>query len=262
MSNMIKLVSWNVNSVRVRLPHLIELNKTAKPDIIMLQETKSTDENFPFEDIKNLGFEIITVGQKSYNGVAVLSKLPIELVADALPGNKKDEQARFLEVKVKVDKPFNIGSIYLPNGNPIDTDKFPYKLEWMKRLKSYTKKKIDNFETFIFGGDFNIIPSADDAIDIEKWKKDALHHPDSIKLYREIMNLGLSDVFRIYNSKPYEFTYWDYSRGAWEKDNGLRIDHFLASPTAVDRLVDCQIEKQFRGLERPSDHVPIWLQIK
>ena len=208
---MIKLVSWNVNSVRVRLPHLIELNKTVRPDIIMLQETKSTDENFPFDEIKSLGFEIITVGQKSYNGVAVLSKKPIEIVSNNLPGNKKDEQARFLEVRVNTDKPFNIGSVYLPNGNPIDTEKFPYKLDWMKRLKSYAKKKIDNFETFIFGGDFNIIPSAEDAIDIEKWRNDALHHPDSIKLYREIMNLGLSDVFRIYNSKPYEFTSVSYT---------------------------------------------------
>ena len=258
-----KLATWNINSIRLRKENVITFLKEESIDIIFLQETKTTDEFFPEKFFYDYGYtHIYFRGEKSYNGVAVLSKLPVELVADTLPGNKKDEQARFLEVKVKVDKPFNIGSIYLPNGNPIDTDKFPYKLEWMKRLKSYTKKKIDNFETFIFGGDFNIIPSADDAIDIEKWKKDALHHPDSIKLYREIMNLGLSDVFRIYNSKPYEFTYWDYSRGAWEKDNGLRIDHFLASPAAVDRLVDCQIEKQFRGLERPSDHVPIWLQIK
>ena len=139
---MIKLVSWNVNSVRVRLPHLIELNKTVNPDIIMLQETKSTDENFPFDEIKSLGFEIITVGQKSYNGVAILSKEPIELISNNLPGNKKDEQARFLEVRVNTDKPFNIGSVYLPNGNPIDTEKFPYKLDWMKRLKSYAKKKL------------------------------------------------------------------------------------------------------------------------
>ena len=230
--------------------------------VLITFKFKSTDENFPFEEIRQLGFKIITVGQKSYNGVAILSKLPMELIANQLPGDKKDEQARFLEVKIDNDKPFNIASIYLPNGNPIDTEKFPYKLDWMKRLKSYTKKKIENYETFIFGGDYNIIPSADDAIDIDKWKNDALHHPNSIKLYREILNLGLSDALRIYNSKPCQFTYWDYSRGAWEKDNGLRIDHFLASPAAVDRLVDCQIEKQFRGLERPSDHVPIWVQIK
>ena len=149
----------------------------------------------------------------------------------------------------------------MPNGNPIDSEKFSYKLDWMKKLKSYIEKKMENYETFIFGGDFNIIPNNDDAVNIEKWRNDALHHPKSIEIFRSILNLGMTDVFRVFNPKPYEFTYWDYSRGAWEKDNGLRIDHFLASPKAVDRLHDCQIEKKYRGLERPSDHVPIWIEI-
>ena len=139
---------------------------------------------------------------------------------------------------------------------------FDKECDFLPLLKKYAQNKIENHETVIFGGDYNIIPGSDDAVDINKWKNDALHHPDSIKIYREIINLGLSDVLRIYNSKPYEFTYWDYSRGSWEKDNGLRIDHFLATPSAVDRITDCQIEKQFRGLERPSDHVPIWFEIK
>ena len=258
---MTKIVSWNVNSIRVRLDHLNTLIKEIKPDIIMLQETKSTKEDFPYEDIKSKGYEINYVGQKSYNGVAILSKLPVELKNSALPKNDKDDQARFVEVKVLDNNPFDIASIYLPNGNPIDTDKFSYKLDWMKKLKSYIEKKIEKHETFIFGGDFNIIPNHQDAVNIDKWKNDALHHPKSIEVFRTIINLGMTDVFRVFNSKPYEFTYWDYSRGAWEKDNGLRIDHFLASPRAVDRLHDCQIEKKFRALERPSDHVPIWLEI-
>ena len=258
---MTKIVSWNVNSIRVRLDHLNTLIKEIKPDIIMLQETKSTKEDFPYEDIESKGYEINYVGQKSYNGVAILSKLPVELKNTALPKNDKDDQARFLEVKVLDNNPFDIASIYLPNGNPIDTDKFSYKLDWMKKLKSYIEKKIEKHETFIFGGDFNIIPNHQDAVNIDKWKNDALHHPKSIEVFRKIINLGMTDVFRVFNSKPYEFTYWDYSRGAWEKDNGLRIDHFLASPKAVDRLHDCQIEKKFRALERPSDHVPIWLEI-
>lgn len=258
---MTKIVSWNVNSIRVRLDHLNTLIKEIKPDIIMLQETKSTKEDFPYEDIKSKGYEINYVGQKSYNGVAILSKLPVELKNSALPKNDKDDQARFLEVKVLDNNPFDIASIYLPNGNPIDTDKFSYKLDWMKKLKSYIEKKIEKHETFIFGGDFNIIPNHQDAVNIDKWKNDALHHPKSIEVFRKIINLGMTDVFRVFNSKPYEFTYWDYSRGAWEKDNGLRIDHFLASPRAVDRLHDCQIEKKFRALERPSDHVPIWFEI-
>ena len=147
---MTKIVSWNVNSIRVRLPHLVQLKETIDPDVIMLQETKSTDENFPFDDIKEMGFEIITKGQKSYNGVAILSKIPMELIANELPGNTKDEQARFIEVKIKDSDPFNIATIYLPNGNPVDTEKFPYKLDWMQRLKDYAKKKIDNQETVIF----------------------------------------------------------------------------------------------------------------
>ena len=166
-----------------------------------------------------------------------------------------------MEVRVLDENPFDIASIYLPNGNPIDTDKFSYKIDWMQKLKLYIEKKMENYETFIFGGDFNIIPNDDDAINIEKWRNDALHHPKSIEIFRSILNLGMTDVFRVFNSKPYEFTYWDYSRGAWEKDHGLRIDHFLASPKAVDRLHDCQIEKKYRGLERPSDHVPIWFEI-
>ena len=177
---MTKIVSWNVNSIRVRLPHLIELSKNVKPDVIMLQETKSTDENFPNDEIERLGYKIIKKGQKSYNGVAILSKLEMELLTDRLPGDNNDEQARYLEVIIKDKIPFQVASIYLPNGNPIDTDKFPYKLDWMRRLKKHVKKKIEEHETIIFGGDYNIIPSSEDAIDINKWKNDALHHPESI----------------------------------------------------------------------------------
>ena len=256
-----KIVSWNVNSIRVRLPHLSELIKSTNPDIVMLQETKSTNADFPYNDIKQFGYEVLTVGQKSYNGVAILSKIPIKIKNESLPTNNDDPQARFIEVTVQSNNPFDIASVYLPNGNPIDTEKFPYKLDWMKKLKDHIKTKLENYETFIFGGDYNIIPTSDDAVDINKWKNDALHHPKSIEIYREIINLGMTDVLRIFNPKPFEFTYWDYSRGAWEKDNGLRIDHFLASPKAVDRMFDCQIEKKFRGLERPSDHVPIWFEI-
>ena len=216
---MTKIVSWNVNSIRVRLPHLIELSKNVKPDVIMLQETKSTDENFPNDEIERLGYKIIKKGQKSYNGVAVLSKLEMELLTDRLPGDNNDEQARYLEVIIKDKIPFQVASIYLPNGNPIDTDKFPYKLDWMRRLKKHVKKKIEEHETIIFGGDYNIIPSSEDAIDINKWKNDALHHEKSVKLFREIVNLGLTDVFRVFNSRDYEFTYWDYSRGSWEKND-------------------------------------------
>ena len=183
---MTKIVSWNVNSIRVRLDHLNTLIKEIKPDIIMLQETKSTKEDFPYENIKSKGYEINYVGQKSYNGVAILSKLPVELKNTALPKNDKDDQARFLEVKVLDNNPFDIASIYLPNGNPIDTDKFSYKLDWMKKLKSYIEKKIEKHETFIFGGDFNIIPNHQDAVNIDKWKNDALHHPKSIEVFRTL----------------------------------------------------------------------------
>lgn len=258
---MIKIASWNVNSIRVRLPHLLDLIDTAKPDVILLQETKTEDSSFPKEEIESKGYNIIIHGQKSYNGVAILSTQPLELILDHLPGNKDDTQARYLEAKILIDKPITVSSIYLPNGNPIDTDKFTYKLEWMDRLYSHIKKKITDCETFLLGGDYNIIPTSDDAVDISKWYKDALHHPESLKRYRSLINLGLTDSLKSFNTKAHEFTYWDYSRGAWEKDNGLRIDHLLASPYAADRLIDCQIEKRFRSFERPSDHVPIWCQI-
>ena len=218
---MTKIVSWNVNSIRVRLDHLSILIKENNPDIILLQETKTTNEDFPYEDIKDQGYEINNTGQKSYNGVAILSKVPVELKNTALPKNDKDDQARFIEVRVLDDKPFDIASIYLPNGNPIDTDKFSYKLDWMKKLKLYVEKKMENNETFIFGGDFNIIPNHQDAVNIEKWRNDALHHPKSIEIFRSIINLGMTDVFRIFNSKPYEFTYWDYSRGPGKKTMAL-----------------------------------------
>jgi exodeoxyribonuclease-3 len=229
--------------------------------VILLQETKTEDATFPREEIENEGYQIIIHGQKSYNGVAILSKLPLELVLNYLPGNENDTQARYLEAKILIEKPISVSTIYLPNGNPVDTDKFPYKLEWMDRLYAHVKKKIDNCETFLLGGDYNIIPTHEDAIDISKWHKDALHHPESLKRFRSLMNLGLTDALKTFNSKPFEFTYWDYSRGSWEKDNGLRIDHLLTSPFATDRLIDCQIEKRFRSLERPSDHVPIWCEI-
>jgi exodeoxyribonuclease-3 len=229
--------------------------------VILLQETKTEDATFPREEIENEGYQIIIHGQKSYNGVAILSKLPMELVLNYLPGNENDTQARYLEAKILIEKPISVSTIYLPNGNPVDTDKFPYKLEWMDRLYAHVKKKIDNCETFLLGGDYNIIPTHEDAIDISKWHKDALHHPESLKRFRSLMNLGLTDALKTFNSKPFEFTYWDYSRGSWEKDNGLRIDHLLSSPFATDRLIDSQIEKRFRSLERPSDHVPIWCEI-
>jgi exodeoxyribonuclease-3 len=257
----IKIISWNVNSVRVRLPHLLELIDSVEPDVILLQETKTENLTFPREEIESKGYQVLIHGQKSYNGVAILSKLPLELIIDHLPGNKDDVQARYLEAKILIEKPITVSTIYLPNGNPVDTEKFPYKLDWMDRLHLHVKKKIDNCETFLLGGDYNIIPTADDAVDISKWYKDALHHPESLQRFRSLMNLGLTDALKTFNSKPYEFTYWDYSRGSWEKDNGLRIDHLLASPFAADRLVDCQIEKRFRSLERPSDHVPIWCGI-
>ena len=227
----------------------------------MLQETKSTDKDFPFNDIKLHGYEIITVGQKSYNGVAIISKVPVKLKNESLPGNNKDEQARFIEVTVEGKNPFDIASIYLPNGNPIDTEKFDYKLDWMNKLLSYIKLKLENYETFIFGGDYNIIPTSDDAVDINRWRNDALHHPKSINIFREIMNLGMTDVLKIFNSKPFEFTYWDYSRGAWEKDNGLRIDHFLASDNLLENIKSININKKPRSKTKPSDHTPVEIEI-
>ena len=251
----IRIASWNVNSIRARFDVLSKWLKKKEYEIVFVQETKVQDHEFPIDDIKSIGYEAIFLGQKSYNGVAILSKEKINTLNKNLPGDKNDDQARFLTSKIK---DIELICIYLPNGNPIDTDKFPYKLKWMDRLTSYIKKNLDENKKFILAGDFNVIPKEIDVHNPESWTNDALFHEDTLKKFWSMMNLGLTDAYRAINGDKVEYTFFDYKRKTnFENNKGLRIDHFLLPPSMVDKLDKCYIDSKLRGWEKPSDHVPI-----
>ena len=254
-----KAATWNVNSIRARLPNILEWLRSFQPDVVMLQETKSVDENFPRLDIEGLGYNIAIHGQKSYNGVAILSKRPMEDVQVRLPGNDADEQARYIEATID---DVRFASIYLPNGNPVDTEKFGYKLAWMDRLKARAAELLIHEKAVVLAGDYNVVPQDQDVHDPKGWASDALCQLGSRQRYREILNLGYSDAYRVYNSAPHKYSFWDYQAGAWHKDHGVRIDHLLLSPQAADRLVASGIDTGPRGRQKASDHTPVWIEIK
>ncbi len=252
-----KIASWNVNSVKARLPILLDYLKTTEIDVLCLQELKCIDENFPREEVEALGYNVETHGQKTYNGVAILSKHPIEDVMRRLPGDEADEQARYIEATIKG---IRVASIYLPNGNPINTEKFPYKIAWMDRLFDRAGYLLAQQSPVVLAGDYNVIPQDEDCYDAKAWEGDALTQPESRQAFRKILNSGYSDAYRTFTPEI-NYTYWDYQRGAWQKDNGIRIDHLLLSPQAMDKLTDVGIDKKPRGMEKPSDHTPIWVNL-
>ncbi|MEC4672033.1 MAG: exodeoxyribonuclease III [Nitrospirota bacterium] len=252
------LATWNVNSIRSRLPHVVDWLKSANPDILLLQELKATDEVFPRSELEDLGFNVAIVGQKTYNGVGILSKHPIELEQEALPGDPTDDQARYIEAIIGT---IRVASLYLPNGNPVDTDKFSYKLRWMERLTAHARALLDYEETLVLGGDFNICPTDDDVYDPEGFAGDALCHPESRARFRTLSHLGLTDAVRLYHPGKGVYSFWDYQGGCWNYDQGLRIDHFLLSPQAADRLVGSGIDKGPRAKDKPSDHTPVWCEL-
>ncbi|MCF8469083.1 MAG: exodeoxyribonuclease III [Sneathiella sp.] len=252
-----KIASWNINSVKARLPRLVDYLKDAAPDVLCLQELKVVDEAFPREEVEDLGYNVETHGQKTYNGVAILSKYPIEDVMRRLPGDNADEQARYMEATINN---IRVASIYLPNGNPVDTEKFPYKLAWMDRLIKRAKYLLTLEEPTVLAGDYNVIPQDEDCYDPKAWEGDALTLPESRNRFRQILNLGYADAYRAFTPEI-DYTYWDYQRGAWEKDHGIRIDHLLLSPQATDLMEKVGIDKAPRGQERPSDHTPIWVEL-
>ena len=256
------IASWNINGIKARLPVLLKWLKQASPDIVALQEIKSVDENFPAMEIEDLGYNVETHGQKGFNGVAILSKHPFDEVTRRLPGNDGDEQARYMEAVIPFgEKAVRVASIYLPNGNPVDTEKFTYKLDWMDRLYSHARQLLEFEEILVLAGDYNVIPSRQDARFPENWVDDALFQPESRNRFQALVNLGLYDALRVYdNSQVY--TFWDYQAGAWQRDNGIRIDHALLSPQAVDRLKSCHADKDVRGWEKPSDHVPVIVELE
>jgi len=252
-----KIASWNVNSVKARLPRLVEYLQEEGPDVLCLQELKTVDEQFPREEIEALGYHVETHGQKTYNGVAILSKHPMEDILRRLPENDADEQARYMEATIKGVR---VAAIYLPNGNPVDTEKFPYKLGWMDLLIKRAEKLLEQEIPVVLAGDYNVIPQDEDCYDPKAWEGDALTQPESRHRFRQLLSLGYSDAFRSW-TRDVNYTYWDYQRGAWQKDHGIRIDHLLLSAEAADRLENVGIDKGPRGKERPSDHTPIWVKL-
>ena len=256
-----KLATFNINGIKARIEALPAWLAAAQPDVVCLQEIKSVDEGFPREIFEAMGYRVETHGQKSFNGVAILSKLPLEDLTRGLPGDDADEQARWIEATILGRRPIRVCGLYLPNGNPVPGPKYDYKLAWMSRMEARAKVLLAQEEPTVFCGDYNVIPQDADAAKPELWTTDALALPQSRAAYRRLLALGLTDAFRARDASPGQYTFWDYQAGAWERNNGIRIDHLLLSPQAADLLRDCQIDKQVRAGDKPSDHVPIWINL-
>ncbi|UTW54238.1 exodeoxyribonuclease III [Kordiimonas sp. SCSIO 12610] len=259
-----KIATFNINGIKARLPRLLEWLDEFSPDVACLQEIKSIDENFPRLEIEEKGWHVETHGQKSFNGVAFISKHPIENTLRGLPGHNgepflDDEQARYIEATIKGVR---IASIYLPNGNPRPGPKFDYKLEWMDRLISHAKRLLETEQPVVLAGDYNVIPHDEDCYNPAAWTEDALTQPESRARLRSLINLGYLDAIRQINPVGPMYSYWDFQRGAWQKDNGIRIDHLLLSAQAADRLKDSGIDRVPRGKEKPSDHTPAWIELR
>ncbi|WP_182084641.1 exodeoxyribonuclease III [Aureimonas sp. ME7] len=252
------VATWNINGVKARLDVLLAWLDERQPDIVGLQEIKSVDEAFPRAELEGRGWHVETHGQKGFNGVALLSKTPPTSVERGLPGDTADEQARFIEGLWEFDgRELRFGCLYLPNGNPLGTEKFPYKLAWMERLERHAASRLRDEVPFILAGDYNVIPQPEDVRNPSAWTGDALYQPESRGAYRRLLNLGLTDALRATTDAAKTYTFWDYQAGAWPKDNGIRIDHVLLSPEAVSSLRSVAIDKHVRGWEKPSDHVPV-----
>jgi exodeoxyribonuclease III len=252
------IASWNVNSIRARLDHATRWLKDRKPDVLLMQELKGTE--FPAEIFKELGYQSAAVTQKGYNGVAILSRYPIETLNTTLAGDEADSHARYLEVTIEGIRVVNI---YLPNGNPVGTEKFAYKLAWMDRLLMQMSAWREQGLPLVIGGDFNVIPEDIDCHKPSSWIRDALFQPEPRARYREMLKLGLTDAFRaLHPDEAGQFTFWDYFRQAFEHNRGIRIDHFLLSPDLAERLQSCEIDRGPRALEKPSDHTPILVELR
>jgi exodeoxyribonuclease III len=255
------IATWNVNSVKARIETITNWLKEASPDVALFQETKCEDNAFPRLEFEALGYNLALHGQKSYNGTAVLSKLPIDEQRARLPGGDADDHARYLEAVISTPGgAIRVASIYLPNGNPVKSDRFTYKLDWMDRLIAHARGLLALEEPIVLAGDYNVIPGPEDARFPENWTRDALFQPETRLKYRELINLGFTDAVRAAAGDGL-YTFWDYQAGAWQRNNGIRIDHALLSPQAADRYRGFRIDKHVRGWEKPSDHVPVLIDL-
>ncbi len=256
-----KIISWNVNSVRARITNILEYIKQSSPDILLLQEIKTQDENFPYDNFENVGYKSYVFGQKSYNGVAIISKKELEKINKSfIIDDLKQSRIITAELKCKKKK-IELINIYVPNGNPVDTEKYEYKKEWLKRFISNVKKKIQKNSNILIAGDFNIIPEEIDVYNFKRYENDALGRLEIRKKYRELINLGFKDIYRFINKRKQEYTFWDYFAGSWQKNYGMRIDHFLVSNNLIENIKSININKKPRSKEKPSDHTPIELEI-
>jgi exodeoxyribonuclease III len=262
LDSAVRIATWNVNSIKQRVDAAVAWLKEREPDIVCLQEIKCVDDAFPREPFEALGYNLAVHGQKTFNGVALLSKLPFDEVTSGLPGDDGDDHARFIEGVVSTAAgALRVASIYLANGNPPETEKYTYKLGWMKRLAEYARERLLLEEPLVLAGDYNVIPTAADARHPQAWTGDALYLPQTHERFRSLINLGLTDAIRATSDDPGLYTFWDYQAGAWQKNNGIRIDHLLLSPIAADKLEDAGIDKHVRSWEKPSDHVPVWIDL-
>ncbi len=257
-----RIATWNVNSVRLRLDNTLAWLAERQPDLVCLQEIKCQDDQFPRAAFEAAGYNVAVHGQKGFNGVAILSRHPFDEVTTGLPGDESDVQSRFIEVVVSTATGVvRVCGIYLPNGNPPDTEKYGYKLGWMKRLKALVAQRLTLEEPFVVAGDYNVIPTPADVHDPAAWAGDALFLPQTRAAFQELLNLGMTDALRAVSDAPGLYTFWDYQAGAWPRNNGIRIDHLLLSPQAAGRLKAAGIDRHTRGWEKPSDHVPVWIDL-
>ena len=256
-----KIATFNINGIKARAQALPDWLDAAHPDVVLLQEIKSVDEAFPTELFEERGYNVATHGQKSFNGVAILSKLPLEDVTRGLPGDDEDDHARWIEATVVGKTALRLCGLYLPNGNPAPGPKYDYKLAWMERMHARAQQLLASEEVALMAGDYNVIPQAEDAARPEAWREDALFLPETRAAFRRIQNLGFTEAFRTRNPGPGHYSFWDYQAGAWNRNDGIRIDHFLLTPQCADLLTGAGIDKEVRGGEKPSDHVPVWIEL-
>lgn len=256
-----KIATFNINGIKARIEALPRWLEEARPDVACLQEIKSQDEGFPRQMFEDMGYQVETHGQKGFNGVAILSKYPLEDVTRGLPGDDGDEQARWIEATVIGTRAVRVCGLYLPNGNPAPGPKYDYKLAWMARMEARVRALLADEMPVIFLGDYNVIPQPEDAARPEAWVEDALFLPQSRAALRRLVNLGLTEAIRTRDPRPGLYTFWDYQANSWERGNGIRIDHLLLSPQAADLIEDAGIDRQVRAGDKPSDHVPVWVTL-
>jgi len=254
-----RIASWNVNSAKARQDHILDYLKAGSADVLLIQETKTQDVNFPVDLYQDAGWNVVFHGQKSYNGVAIAARQPLTDVMSGLPGDAEDEQARYMEATIDGVR---VATIYLPNGNPAPGPKFDYKLAWMERLNKRAEELLRDEIPVVLAGDFNVIPQDIDCYDPPGWEGDALTRAETRAAFNRLSLLGYTDALRAYHPGQVLYSYWDYQAGAWQKDNGVRIDHLMLSPEAADKLVVAKVDKGPRGLEKPSDHTPVWVELR